>query len=160
MVRNYFIFLATVWRTWREIVFIVFFGHWDPDTIWRPLMVWTIRFLVTDKLKQPLWKCNEYKSNLWRIFQWAIPHFFLHFAVHRADCLQILRDKSQLGLRGADSIVEENVSSANISSLAHKSHHLPKIPVSSSRLAIAASFLTKSVSQAYLSHPEDNICHC
>lgn len=50
------------------------------------------------------------------------PHFFLHFAVHRADCLQILRDKSQLGLRGADSIVEENFSSANISSLAHKSH--------------------------------------
>lgn len=74
------------------------------------------------------------------------PHFFLHFAVHRADCLQILRDKSQLGLRGADSIVEENFSSANISSSAHKSPHLPKTAVPSPRLA-----LTKSVSQAYFS---------
>jgi len=78
------------------------------------------------------------------------PHFVLHFAVHRADCLQILRDKSQLGLRGADSIVEENFSTANISSLAHKSHHLPKIPASSSRLAIAASFLSFS---GLLFHP-------
>lgn len=54
------------------------------------------------------------------------PHVFLHFAVHRADCLQILRDKSQLGLRAAGSIVEENVSFANISSSAYKSPHLPK----------------------------------
>lgn len=78
------------------------------------------------------------------------PHVFLHFAVHRADCLQILRDTaSQLGLRAADSIVEENFSFANISSSAHKFPHLPKNVVPSPRLGLAGSFLTKSVSQAY-----------
>lgn len=83
-------------------------------------------------------------------FSECSPHVFLHFAVHRADCLQIRGDtESQLGLRAADSIVEENFSFVNISSSAHKSPHLPNNFVPSPRLGLTASFLTKSVSQAY-----------